>query len=86
MAGLVHLVWEEMGWPISCLDSVSCLPSWWAHGGARAAESEESYNETVNYAAQLAETGEKCLKTRVDPYVGGSSVSEGMYYAILLIM
>ena len=31
LACLVHLR-EEMGWPISCLDSVSCLPSWWAHG------------------------------------------------------
>ena len=27
---LIHLLWEEMGWPISRLDSMSCLSSWWA--------------------------------------------------------
>ena len=40
---LVHL-WEEMGRLISCLDSVSCLASWWAHGvGPTLASSEEPH-------------------------------------------
>ena len=30
LAYLVHLRRKEMGWPISCLDSMSCLPSSWA--------------------------------------------------------
>jgi zinc finger SWIM domain-containing protein 3 len=53
---------------------------------ARAAESEESYNEAANCAAQLAQNVEKCLKIRADPDLGSSSSSEGVYYAIFLIL
>jgi zinc finger SWIM domain-containing protein 3 len=53
---------------------------------ARAAESEESYNEAANCAAQLAQNVEKCLKIRADPDLGSSSGSEGVYYAIFLIL
>jgi zinc finger SWIM domain-containing protein 3 len=45
---------------------------------ARAAESEESYSEAANCAAQLAQNVEKCLKIRADPDLGISSGSEGV--------
>jgi hypothetical protein len=45
---------------------------------ARAAESEESYSEAANCAAQRAQNVEKCLKIRADPDLGISSGSEGV--------
>jgi Ni,Fe-hydrogenase I large subunit len=45
---------------------------------ARAAESDESYDQAANCAEQLALDVEKSLKIRTDPDLGKSSTSEGM--------
>jgi zinc finger SWIM domain-containing protein 3 len=44
---------------------------------ARAAESDETYDDAVNSAEQLAQHVEKSLKIRTDPDLGNSSTSEG---------
>jgi zinc finger SWIM domain-containing protein 3 len=50
---------------------------------ARAAESDESYDEAANSAEQLAQRVEKCLKIRADPELNNSStttITEGTSY------
>jgi zinc finger SWIM domain-containing protein 3 len=42
---------------------------------ARAAESDESYDEVANSAEQLAQMVEKCLKIRADPKLNNSSTT-----------
>ncbi|KAM0864479.1 hypothetical protein ACQ4PT_043894 [Festuca glaucescens] len=45
---------------------------------ARAAESDESYDEAANSAEQLAQRVKKCLKIRADPELGNSCTTEGL--------